>query len=426
MTLKNSKKVLIVSTVGLIALAGCKTRTTGSSAKDAQGQGQGQTSNPPVAVDPCSDANQIVDFIPVDGVGYIATAYASSGLQFRKMTKTGDVCPSNTAGTKDRVVPFSQTNGITIKINNGVVNIPQNNDVDYGYRTSNPVNCADAGAIIGVPASAFASGEQCTVRLDVEDQSWYGITVHSVSAKSNYDTQADANVAFLKSAMTPVGSTNSINNPLVPMKQVNAEPDPAVLPVMEMFYKKYQNSGPPHTARNTCLRNARAAGWLDLQAHFYCMLPYGGERTCYSGTLIRETDSVKNAKTALEKIQILMKAFDTSFKTCFAPGAPYDFMKTFGQQDGVVVSNAFKYVMFVKQGVMDFNIEAENNLINTFYSKINEPRATRLLDPETWTADQMRYGNARASQVKLIKLGMAKKQCADSGKTWDDSTNTCK
>ena len=87
--------------------------------------------------------------------------------------------------------------------------------------------------------------------------------------------------------------------------------------------------------------------------------------------------------------------------------------------------------MFTIGGVMDFNIEAENELVNSFYADIKATdsmtpdRPSRIVDPLKWISTQKRYADARAVQAPRVKLGLAKRGCMTTGGTWDDTTRAC-
>jgi hypothetical protein len=145
--------------------------------------------------------------------------------------------------------------------------------------------------------------------------------------------------------------------------------------------------------RNDCLKNARAAGWLDIQAHYYCLLPYNSIRTCYSTKLVEQASSTDAGTRA--------KAAITAYDTCLAP--PANGAADSRNQDAKWLHDkqeaVFKYVMFTKQGVADFELVSENETISDFYTRIGESRPRRVNDVyPAWLMKQPRYDAIRKQQ----------------------------
>lgn len=176
-----------------------------------------------------------------------------------------------------------------------------------------------------------------------------------------------------------------------PPRAVNVAMDPKVADAMFEAQTKF---AAPKTERNDCLKNARAVGWLDVQAHYYCLLPYNDVRLCYSTKLVEEgssTDAARKARAAL-----------TAYAACFAPpenGAP-DTRTASARWLHENQEAAFKYIMFTKQGVADFDLATENAAISAFYARTGEPRPRRVMDTfPAWLADQPRYVAIRKMQA---------------------------
>jgi hypothetical protein len=138
--------------------------------------------------------------------------------------------------------------------------------------------------------------------------------------------------------------------------------------------------------RNVCLKNAKAGGWTDIQAHYYCLLPLNNVRRCFSGTVIALSAAPATAATAVPA------AYDTCFKNSTDP----DGIWVHANQQGV-----FKYVMFTQQGTADFDIASQNATIGDYYAKIGTPRPRRVTDTyPAWLPEQPRYDAIEAAQIK--------------------------
>jgi hypothetical protein len=148
-----------------------------------------------------------------------------------------------------------------------------------------------------------------------------------------------------------------------------------------------------------CLKNARAAQWGDLQAHYYCQLPYS-IRYCYSAVLAETRDPVK------------------ALTYCSDPANKADWeskndplMHSYGPAGSVAWTNdwawlkdpsrlsVFKYVMFTVSGTRDFNLEDQNNVVNDFYDAVGARRPRRAVDTyPAWSSQQPRYEDLRCVQ----------------------------
>ena len=431
-----NRLIVGTATMLLLSVAACKQRGDESGVLDATGGGATPVVAPAAPGPKCSTGEQI-DAVTVAGVGYVGTACGGSTcggpnnfLTFRKM----DRMSREACATVSRSLPLKTFGPFEITIPSGVkIPLASNDKQNYSY-VATKIPCSDAMQLLGM-TTGFSSGEECSVQLDTEDQYWFGVTVRpdSMSTTPGYDASVDdANKTFLATYSGP----STVASPLLPFQQINAKIDPAVKVEMVRLHNKYQmtSSGTPntnsHKERNSCLRNARANGWLDVQAHYYCILPYDPHRKCYSTELVTKTETLKKARESgqvqITDIQYAMKVrefMEESLGACRNNTGFKDFT-----DDQIAI---FKYVMFTIGGVMDFNIEAENELVNGFYADIKatdtqtQERPTRILDPLTWRADQKRYADARAVQAPRVKLGLAKRGCMTTGGTWDDATRAC-
>lgn len=431
---QNFSQVVVGSlAVFVMMTAGCKQRDEESGLRDATGQGAGGAAAAPGPK--CSPQEQ-VDAIPVAGVGYIGTACGGSvcggpnnQLSFRKI----DRMSREACATVARSIPFSGYGAITVTVPSGnKIALKSNDSQNYSYLTDK-VPCDDAMQLLGLK-DGWRRGENCSVQLDTEDQYWFGVTVRpdSMQSVAGFDPAVDgANKAFLGQFSAP----SAANAPLLLFQQINAKIDPAVKDEMVRLHKAFQMSGSSpntsaHKERNSCLRNARANGWIDIQAHYYCILPYEPHRKCYSTGLVTKTEALKKARetgavqiTDLQYAAKVREFMEESLTACRSKPGFKDF-----SDDQI---NIFKYVMFTISGVMDFNVEAENALINDFYAEIKAidsqtpSRPTRITDTVPWKPEQKRYADIRATQAPRVKLGLAKKGCMTTGGTWDDATRAC-
>jgi len=241
-----------------------------------------------------------------------------------------------------------------------------------------------------VKAQEFALGkatltdatQKCHVEVNPTGDQGFSITLIGLDSKGQgitaYTSPAGARVfAAGLSAVVSIGPIKSVN--------VNLD-EAAVLQAMKDVKARF--STVPNTARNDCLKNARASGWLDIQAHYYCLLPYATVRNCYSRKLIESASSIDASVRA--------KAAAIAYETCFDPKnkPSTDAAWIHANQQAV-----FKYIMFTKQGVVDFNVDSENKVINGYYSFIKESRPRRANDTyPTWLPNQPRYDRIRELQ----------------------------
>jgi hypothetical protein len=160
-----------------------------------------------------------------------------------------------------------------------------------------------------------------------------------------------------------------------------------------MVALKGKFSGVRDSERNDCLKNPRAVQWLDIQAHYYCMLPKDSVRTCYSEELVKSRAA--GSKTPAQD----------AYTTCFSKAQPGTDAKWVDDNQKAT----FQTIMFTQQAYkdpagkvvgMDFNIESENRAIDNFYTAVKAPRPDRLVDSYPRQADQPRYAAIRDIQGK--------------------------
>lgn len=138
----------------------------------------------------------------------------------------------------------------------------------------------------------------------------------------------------------------------------------------------------------SCLKNSRARGNLDLQHHYYCQLPKDPYRACLGGRI---------AAYRLEPACAgKMPNVDEAISFCFErsqlvkeDGAPATF---FSEPDKQWRVKAFRDAFLVVNAVKDFDIEQQNEVIDAFYKALGKERIRRVIDTwPTWTPDQPRY-----------------------------------
>jgi hypothetical protein len=298
--------------------------------------------------------------------------------------------------------------------------------VNYGFATDTPWTCYDAYRLVDErytldeppapqtpPPGTLSVTESCHVQMDTEDDYWYSITIYNLgSAKikpGEYEpVRALKQMLLLKHPLVASSGTPFTFAPLKP-GEVNVDLDASsqaeLLRLMQELKARPEYD---ETERNTCLLNGRAAAWLDIEAHYYCLYPYEPIRKCYSTDLVNKTAGLDKITDKAAAIAALMKAYHESFDDCFAvtsdPTQAYQRVggKTLLSQ---AQANAFQYVMWTKAGLMDFNIEAQNRVVNEFYGpgkdkawlKAHRPR--RITDNFTgWVENQPVYDAIRQAQ----------------------------
>jgi hypothetical protein len=139
-----------------------------------------------------------------------------------------------------------------------------------------------------------------------------------------------------------------------------------------------------------CLKNARAGAWTDIQAHYYCHLPYT-IRYCYSTILAEKKNPVKafNYCSDASNQSDWNANRDQMFNSVGPGGADWTWLLT---NQGMI----FKYIMFSQTGKTDFNIEAQNEVIN---ATLGSSRPRRAVDTyPRWVKNQPRYDALRSIQ----------------------------
>lgn len=319
--------------------------------------------------------------------------------------------------------------GREIKIDTFAKGMAVNSAVNYGYHTDIPWSCYDAYRFVNEPTvdgalrtsptppiDDFSASEECVVELDTEDRQWFAVTVTNIGDASLRPSKYVDN-SMLKNL--PVSQHPVSSGPLRP-GEVNVFLDPVVLNAMLEFEAQFQRNQTAKNERNTCLRNGRAYNWLDIQAHFYCILPYSPHRSCYSVKLIEKTDPLSKILNPKERIPGLLTAFKESFDECFTETSDGSGRTLLTPSQAA----AFKYVMFTKNGLMGFSIESQNELINKFYSMKPNPekRPRRLSDPHPeWVPNQLAYDMVRRQQLFMLLEVAGKDQEKTLVGAWKDT-----
>jgi hypothetical protein len=254
------------------------------------------------------------------------------------------------------------------------------------FAAPKPVSCADA-ELFATGKATSNPGELCYVVYSsdgVSDASGFwgvGVTLYRLDkAGQGLALKYKDPKGLLKPDTTKKAT---VNRPLDEAKVTAA-----------LLALKGKFSGVTDSQRNDCLKNPRAVQWLDIQAHYYCMLPKDSVRTCYSQELVKSRAA--GSKTPAQD----------AYTTCFS-------MAQAGTDAKWVDDNQkamFQYIMFTQQASkdpatgkvvgMDFNIESENRAIDNFYTSVKAPRPDRLVDAYPRQGDQPRYAAIRDIQGK--------------------------
>ena len=272
---------------------------------------------------------------------------------------------------------------------------------------------AFVGRSIALESHELEESASCYLELNTTGDNGFNISIVGMKDGKGLTEWLNNNKPALAA-----GSLRKIEDGNLTPGMVNVEIDQdGVLSAMEALTAEYQqNSGTNAMARNTCLKNQRAYGWTDIQAHYYCQLPLSPQRECYARTLIDTAGAQARGTLALDSLKDTICAVDdlaqvnpfcVAYTTCLK-STPF-FQDT--RRDA-----EFRYIMFTRQGLMDFSIESENEVINKFYGLANttdtselSKRPRRLLDPmPSWLPDQPRYNKIRQMQRAMQeKLGIA-------------------
>jgi hypothetical protein len=253
------------------------------------------------------------------------------------------------------------------------------------------------------PSDPVTGGSICYVEIATTGDYGFSVQVIGFPGKKRLESWINSNRPALDEGPT-VKLSDAV--PLLKPGQVNAHLDKdKVLEAMEdvrTVFKSDQGEGMKE--RNTCLKNQRAAAWTDLGAHYYCQFPLNQNgnipyRDCYSRALLK---SIANAAANPPVPPARPKnPHDEAFTECWADT---DFFKD--AQRGEMRAKAHRYMMWVKQGALDFNIEDENDVINKFYGVQNPDAAVerprRIVDTyPNWLPDQPRYNKIREYQKAM-------------------------
>lgn len=268
-----------------------------------------------------------------------------------------------------------------------------------GYAAARPLDCHEVESWVTdsprLPAGTLCAAEYVGTGRSSETKN--GTAMHIIPLGSsgtgfNSATYREAVHPLAPGAEQPVAA----GPPTSPNMSLDRGGD-YVLRQMINIAAQFRTVGGGVVASGTqdCLKNARTAGWGDLQSHYYCLFPYT-IRYCYSTTL-SETRSPARALAYCSdaaNADDWRSRFEPRFHA-FAPGhADWDWLKA---QDGLAI---FKYVMFTAPGKADFNIESENEIIDGFYTYTRSPRPRRAVDTyPSRSTTQPRYEALRCAQA---------------------------
>lgn len=262
-----------------------------------------------------------------------------------------------------------------------------------GQAVPSPFSCSIAEAWAG-ENSGFGSSDLCRVEFvgtGYISSDLNGVSLHIIPLARDGSGFDESTYSPRVSPLTP--------GPLALISSgINTKPNSGldinrVVTSMNDVKTKFQamESGSLNSNGQDCLKNAKASAWTDLQAHYYCLMPYT-IRYCYS-TILSET---KNPAKAFGYCSTKSNESDwnSTRDAMFKPFAPgHDDWDWLIKNQG----ETFKYIMFGQLGKADFNIEQQNDAITKMYDTVPRPR--RAGDPyPAWVKSQPRYDDIRSLQ----------------------------
>ncbi len=159
-----------------------------------------------------------------------------------------------------------------------------------GRGTRAPISCRVAEAWATASAPTFSAEQKCRVEYGGTGrltQSLNGVSVDIIPVDSNGAGFDAARFAPTAQKLTAGALAPVVNGPV---KASNSGLDSdRVQKAMAALRAKFQSmpGGVLFSFGQDCLKNARASAWTDVQAHYYCQMPYT-IRYCYS-TILAET-----------------------------------------------------------------------------------------------------------------------------------------
>ena len=340
----------------------------------------------------------------------IIGTYATTGSPVASLVFT----QKDASGVETKIEhPAVVGSGIGIIVDNNKYGQPllQNPSEADGLYSNTPWKCVDAETMaLGAPVTVDAS-QLCHLEMNATAEvvttpagTSYGYALSIIGLDRGGEGLKDFKNTTPALNQGPLLSVSS-GSPKAP----NSTIDEAVVTQALLDARKHYNS--PVGERNDCLKNLRTSDWLDIQAHYYCQLPKSPVRECYTTALVKGRDALQAAAAAAiaaggaaptpqQQLAGLGKVYAGAFEACFSTaGATNDGQKWIAKNQ----ADVFKYIMFTKPGVWDFNLESENDVINAFYSKLGEKRPRRIADTfPAWLPDQPRYERVRKSQNAVI------------------------
>lgn len=307
--------------------------------------------------------------------------------------------------------------------------IPANNaELSFSFSTlrGTPWLCADAVRFLDLPPMApgpTAKTQKCQLEITVTGDQGVAITVIGLDAAGKGMlswTPAPKPPALAGALLVGKDDTDVLTNP---HKRIGGLMETAFVEsaLKDASTEFKQNETANLNARNTCLRNMRAAAWLDIQAFYHCQFPLS-IRDPFIRKLLDNAKAAKidpnyandvraNAATArcaggptgtttADKIN----PFCVTFFQTWAVDTSVPFFSTKPEH-----IKQYAYIMFTVQGLRDFDLESESSVINKFYGVDARNPATyskrprRLLDTfPSWLPNQPRYDRIRKVQAENI------------------------
>ena len=327
----------------------------------------------------------------------------------------------------------------------------------YGraFRASKPETCNLIGRVLGGKDLITDDKQKCIFELHSTDKvvitaakatadapagDYWGVTVSVIAvddsgegfvSSGDFKNSIPAGPQVLADGLTPTGTSKMIRTTKAPVKDSSGAvvkdasgnpvvtevvlPNPnatideaAVSKAMVVAYNKYVKASGETSERNSCLMNYRAKDWTDISAHYYCIFSHSF-RECYSTQLVVSKEKaygevVANPLIAPDQRNSAMLTrlpglHQAAWNQCMDSSSA----SAEGKWIKANQENVFKYVMMTSTGVIDFNVESEQKVINDFYKTVGETRPRRFTDSfSAWAPDQPRYDVVRQTQQAMI------------------------
>jgi hypothetical protein len=271
-----------------------------------------------------------------------------------------------------------------------------------GAAAYTPLDCQTA-ELWATSTTTFPTGKRCAVELlgtGRLTRSLNGVALHIIPLGPSGLGFDEASYREVVDPLSP-GELRKVTSGPPDQPNMGLDEQP-VLAAMIETKDQFRNVAYGEMIANTqdCLKNARAAQWNDLQAHYYCQLPYT-IRYCYSSVLAESRDPVKALSYCSDPANKddWQSKNDPMFHS-YGPAGSDQWTNDWQWLKDPTRLGVFKYVMFTASGKRDFNLEQQNKVVNDFYAAAGTPRPRRAVDTyPAWSAKQPRYEQLRCVQA---------------------------